>query len=100
MKTYLIVQSYCLEVEDDYDPSLLSKNIINCDNIQIDENHTAKWNQLGIYILDSRGHNCVKCSFCDSWMTDVNKDNPITGVSKGIEIDGKYYCVNCLQKKT
>ena len=100
MKTYLIVQSYRLEVEDDYDPSLISKNIINCDDVQIDETYTAKWNQLGIYILDSRYNNCIKCSFCDSWMTNINKDNPITGLTRGIEIDEKYYCKQCLEKKT
>ena len=98
MKTYLIIKSYCLEVEDDYDPSYIRQNL-NFDNLQIDEIHTAKWNQLSVLLLDSRYHNCMKCSFCNSWMSDINKDYPITGISKGVEIDGLYYCAQCLDEK-
>lgn len=64
--------------------------------IEVDEAHTLEWYSTREIILSPRTMNCGKCACCGGWTTDMEKADPVQGLSHGAVVDGKLYCDECL----
>lgn len=63
-----------------------------------DPNHAFTTDHATYIELDPEFMNCVKCSSCNTWVSDVDQPNPVTELKKGVYVDDKFLCYDCLRE--
>ena len=66
------------------------------EDIEIDKAHTLEWYSTQEIILNPESMNCGKCACCGAWTTDMERADPVQGISHGAVVEGKLYCDECL----
>lgn len=72
----------------------LKNGIIDCIDNFLEYGKYSKlgWRSCGRLVLGEKGINSYRCSKCNSWVSDMDKPNPIPELGYGARIQGKIYC--------
>jgi hypothetical protein len=103
-QTCLLRVSYLVEIEKSKSEEELLDNIsfeLSQDRYLSNEKLPVTklgWEMTLMQVLDPQKNNCGRCAICNSWVTDIEKPDPINGINIGATVAGQLLCDEHLPK--
>lgn len=102
-KTVLVRTYHLVEVEEEElckEEGILDELVyeLSADKeLQLEERLLMKWNGTEVIPLLPEINNCGICAGCGAWTTDIEKEEPMEGLTKGQLTGGGLLCEECLE---